>query len=147
MLENPTAELLDEGITSPFNLDKSFYCYYFPRKMQTATMQFGVGLVGPREANTHFPQQHHYYYAQPHNPLQHATIISRSEQPTYSLSLGYPTAARSNANPYRQPHPQSPPSPPRDEVGKPSLPSISSLLHIAGSDRIGSDTGTLYKSI
>ncbi|KAL5422922.1 hypothetical protein PMIN04_004330 [Paraphaeosphaeria minitans] len=76
----------------------------------------------PIQQSHYHPHQHHLQ--QPQAPAQYSTHISQQQQTEYQY----------------QRHPQSPPSPPVEEQ-KPSLPSISSLLHIADGDKPASETG------
>ncbi|KAF2749069.1 hypothetical protein M011DRAFT_324414 [Sporormia fimetaria CBS 119925] len=102
----------------------------------------------------HHPQQHHLPQQQhPSHPQHHQRSHSQSHshyysQPPQPRAYGAPAAAAqgpypsrpSAAEQYQRP-PQSPPSPPVEEQ-KPLLPSISSLLTIAGSERAQAERAT-----
>ncbi|KAF2098136.1 hypothetical protein NA57DRAFT_76931 [Rhizodiscina lignyota] len=105
-------------------------------------MVHGTGRNERREASQHFSQQN-FYYPQSHPRAQQQPVpYSNTYSPNATPYFQQHPQQHSADYAYHQRVPQSPPSPPGDEIGKPSLPSISSLLHIAGSERMTSDTGS-----
>ncbi|KAK7192490.1 hypothetical protein DPSP01_009697 [Paraphaeosphaeria sporulosa] len=101
--------------------------------MHLASMVHGSG----REREAH---DRHYHQQQ---PLQQSHYYSQQHQQPQSYAAApaqYSTHISQQQVEYQyQRHPQSPPSPPVEEQ-KPSLPSISSLLHIADGEKAASET-------
>ncbi len=79
-------------------------------------------------------QQHLHHQYRHHRPHLLSNTQTRAHQPHPQV------ASALVSNPYSH-HYLSPPSPPVEDVHKPSLPSISSLLGIADVERTGNDMG------